>query len=103
MDHLPTSRLRLADHPGYVWIVVVEHVVQQERRPFLGTQTLQNGLESDGYFPRQFELHFRRGELLFDDGLGKARPTMVSAFVLELTQPVEAKARRESYQKGNGR
>src|SRR5690606_25591554 len=103
MNHLAAGSFRFADDFCNFQVAVIEYVVQQENRSFLGAEALQHGQESDGNLVTKLALRLRRRREFLNDRFGKPRTDVLLALFLQMPQAIETKACGDRDQEGNGR
>ena len=102
MHDLPRRRFALTKQRGDFGVAAVEHVVQQERRPFFGREPLEQHEERDRQVGGQLGVPIGRRRWRADERLGQPGPDVGLALHLERAQAVDREARRGRHQPGLG-
>jgi hypothetical protein len=102
MNDLARRRFALAEERGDFRVAAVEHVVQQERRPFFGRQPLEQHEERDRQVGGQLDVPIGRSRRRADQRLGSHGPSYASRSTLRAAQPVDRHARGRGHQPGLG-
>ena len=92
MHDLPARRLTFLKHRGDVAIIRVEDLVQQERRPLLGCQPLEQDHECNREVRRELQIALGRWEGVAHQRFWKPGTLIGLAFGFQSAQPIDGPA-----------